>query len=276
MRWGDAIVLLLLVPEAGGAALVDVKVADTVRQGEVLRIEVLPAGGSLEAALAGKTIRLFPGKEASSGLMPVNALQEPGEFPLVIRDSRGEELARRSIKVEEAGFEKQDISTTRTMRGLAPKPAELKLLRKFNSTVSEKKYWVEPFARPAPDCMNSPFGVQRLHDGKPTGNYHRGLDLRSKQGTPIRATAAGKVLLARRMTMPGRLVGIDHGQGMLTTYLHLSRIAVSEGALVKKGQIIGYAGTSGFATGPHLHWSMLVNGVAVTPLQWVPEINACQ
>lgn len=266
--------LVLLAPPV--CARINVEAAGTVRQGEVLRIAAHEAAGDLEATLAGKTIRLFPGGDGEAvGLMPVNALQEPGTFPLIVKSTGGEELFRRDVNIEDAGFEKQDIKTSRNMRGLSAKPEEVKLMQKFNSTVSDRRFWVEPFARPTPDCMNSPFGVQRLHDGKPSGNYHRGLDLRSPAGRPIRATAAGKVMIARRMAMPGNIVGIDHGQGLLTAYLHMSRIAVKEGAMVKRGQIIGYVGSTGFATGPHLHWSMVANGVAVTPLQWAPEIKAC-
>lgn len=272
----SAFVPLLVLPVLPLCAGINVEAAGAVRQGEVLRIAAHQASGDLEATLAGKTIRLFPGADGeAAGLMPVNALQEPGTFPLIVKRAGGEELFRRDVHIEDAAFEKQDIKTSRTMRGLSAKPEEVKLMQKFNSTVSEKRFWAEPFARPTPDCMNSPFGVQRLHDGKPSGNYHRGLDLRSPPGRPIRATAAGKVLIARKMAMPGNIVGIDHGQGLLTAYLHMSRIAVKEGTMVKRGQIVGYVGSTGFATGPHLHWSMVVNGVAVTPLQWAPEIKAC-
>ena len=273
------IVILMLgalsVPARGEISF---DVAGSVRQGEVLRVSAhqMTATPDLKATLADKTIPLFPGSDGNAlGLMPVSALQSPGEFPLIITGANGEELYRQIVKVQDAGFEQQDIKTTSTMRGLTAKPDEVALMQKFNNTVSGKRYWTEPFSRPTPDCMNSPFGVQRLRDGKPTGNYHRGLDLRSAAGRPVRASAAGKVLLARRMSMPGNIVGIDHGQGLLTAYLHMSRIAVKEGVSVKRGQIIGYVGSTGYATGPHLHWSMIVNGTSVTPLQWVPEIKAC-
>ena len=269
---------LLLAGFSSLAAAVTFDVEGSVRQGEVLRVSAreVSAASDLHATLAGKTIRLFTdGEGGALGLMPVNALQEPGDFPLVVKSASGEELFHQSVTIRDADFEKQDIKTTSTMRGLSAKPDEIALMQKFNSTVSLKRFWTEPLTRPTPECMNSPFGVQRLRDGKPTGNYHRGLDIRSPAGRPIHATAAGKVLIARRMALPGNIVGIDHGQGLLSAYLHMSRILVKEGAMVKRGQIIGYVGSTGYATGPHLHWSMTVNGISVTPLQWVPEIKAC-
>lgn len=272
--------IFLLLGLLGGPAQgeVSLDVAGAVRQGEVLKVTVrqTSADAGLQATLAGKTIHLFAGHEGGAfGLMPVDALQSPGEFPLEITDAHGAALFRQIVTIQDAGFEQQDIKTTSRMRTLTAKPDETALMRKFNNTVSDRRLWTEPLSRPTPDCMNSPFGVQRLRDGKPTGAYHRGLDLRSPAGRPIRAAAAGKVLIARKMSLPGNIVGLDHGQGLLTAYLHMSRIAVKEGATVRRGQIIGYAGSTGYATGPHLHWSMVANGVAVTPLQWAPQIKAC-
>jgi murein DD-endopeptidase MepM/ murein hydrolase activator NlpD len=123
--------------------------------------------------------------------------------------------------------------------------------------------------------MNSPFGVRRLHNSEPTGNYHRGLDQRSKRGTPVRAITGGVVRIVRMFNLHGGTVGIDHGEGVTSFYLHLSRFHVKEGARVRGGDVVGYAGSTGFATGPHLHWQLTVNGVPVNPHQWVEGIAPC-
>jgi murein DD-endopeptidase MepM/ murein hydrolase activator NlpD len=136
------------------------------------------------------------------------------------------------------------------------------------------RHWEEPFLAPTSGCMNSPFGVQRLHNGKPTGNYHRGVDQRGPNGRPIVAAASGVVRIARMFNVHGGTVGIDHGQGLTSIYIHMSKIAAEEGAMVKKGDVIGYIGSTGFSTGPHLHWGINVHGVPVQPLQWV-KLTPC-
>jgi murein DD-endopeptidase MepM/ murein hydrolase activator NlpD len=116
--------------------------------------------------------------------------------------------------------------------------------------------------------------VQRLLNGKPTGDYHGGIDQRSPAGHPVRAVAAGTVRVVRMFSLRGGTVGIDHGQGLASMYLHLSKFATSEGAAVKKGEVIGYIGSTGRSSGPHLHWSLYANQVPVNPAQWVP-LQAC-
>jgi murein DD-endopeptidase MepM/ murein hydrolase activator NlpD len=117
--------------------------------------------------------------------------------------------------------------------------------------------------------MISPFGVQRLHNGKPTGNYHAGIDQRSPAGRPVRSVAGGVVKIVGQFNIHGGTVAIDHGQGLQSTYLHLSAFAATAGAVVKQGDVVGYVGSTGRSTAPHLHWSLHVNGVPVNPAQWV-------
>jgi murein DD-endopeptidase MepM/ murein hydrolase activator NlpD len=79
----------------------------------------------------------------------------------------------------------------------------------------------------------------------------------------------GIVKIVRDWSLHGRTVGIDHGQGLESMYLHMSKFAVAEGAVVKKGDVVGYVGSTGRSTAPHLHWSLYVNGVPVNPRDWV-------
>jgi murein DD-endopeptidase MepM/ murein hydrolase activator NlpD len=144
----------------------------------------------------------------------------------------------------------------------------------FRDLVSDIRFWTEPLQAPVPGCRTSPFGVRRLRNGKPTGDYHSGLDLRARVGQPIRATAAGAVHIARQWTVRGGTVGIDHGQGLTSMYLHMSKIEAQEGAQVQAGDVIGYAGSTGRSNAPHLHWALYVNGIPVSPLQWT-AIPSC-
>jgi len=122
--------------------------------------------------------------------------------------------------------------------------------------------------------MTSPFGVQRLHNGKPTGEYHGGVDQRTPEGEPIRAIAAGTITFAKKFNVLGNAVGIDHGQGLESMYLHMSRLDVQPGAAVQRGDVLGYAGSTGRSTGPHLHWVIYVNGINVNPAQWM-RLDPC-
>ena len=98
-------------------------------------------------------------------------------------------------------------------------------------------------------------------------DYHQGLDISADAGTPVYATADGTVLLAQREGAYGNLITIDHGYGLETRYGHLSKYEVKSGSQVKRGQVIGRVGSTGRATGPHLHYEVRVNGRLLNPLQ---------
>jgi murein DD-endopeptidase MepM/ murein hydrolase activator NlpD len=98
-------------------------------------------------------------------------------------------------------------------------------------------------------------------------DFHHGLDISADAGSPIYATADGTVAMARREGAYGNLVTIDHGYGLETRYGHMSKFEVKTGAKVKRGDIIGRVGSTGRATGPHLHYEVRVNGRLLNPLQ---------
>ena len=112
------------------------------------------------------------------------------------------------------------------------------------------------FSMPAEGRISSIYGSQRVMNGVP-GNAHNALDIANKEGTVIKAPADGIVLLAHDdMFLSGKTVLIGHGQDVVTSYIHMSKIAVKEGQKIKKGEEIGRIGMTGRATGPHLHWGV--------------------
>ena len=115
--------------------------------------------------------------------------------------------------------------------------------------------------------MTSPFGKYREYN---TGvrRHHYGTDIANVIGTPIYASNRGTVTLADMLHLYGNAVILNHGQGVSSSYNHLSKIQVKVGERVEKGQRIGLMGATGQATGSHLHWGMVVNGVAVAPEEW--------
>jgi murein DD-endopeptidase MepM/ murein hydrolase activator NlpD len=138
----------------------------------------------------------------------------------------------------------------------------------YLSRVTPEREWSGPFAAPADAAISDVFGSERVFNGK-TSSPHLGLDFRVPSGTPVDAMNDGTVLLARPLYFEGNFVVLDHGQGLLTLYLHLSEFKVKEGDQVKRGQEIGLSGGTGRATGPHLHVAVRWQGTYLDPAQLI-------
>ena len=134
----------------------------------------------------------------------------------------------------------------------------------YLNRVTADREWDGKFTAPAEAAISDVFGSQRIFNGK-AQRPHYGLDFRVPTGTPVRAMNRGTVLLARFLYFEGNCVVIDHGQGLLTLYLHLSQFKVKEGDSVKGGQEIGLSGGTGRATGPHLHVAVRWQGTYLDP-----------
>lgn len=119
-----------------------------------------------------------------------------------------------------------------------------------------------PFVVPRPYDVTSPFGQERVFNGE-LQSRHTGLDLRGTVGTPVFAAGRGRVALTGDFYFSGNGIFIDHGLGVYTGYFHLSEILVAAGDMVEKGDLIGRVGASGRVTGPHLHWSLWVDGTGL-------------
>lgn len=126
------------------------------------------------------------------------------------------------------------------------------------------------FIRPAPGTDTGRFGLRRILNGQPR-NPHSGMDIAAPTGTPVKATADGKVLHTGDFFFSGNTVYIDHGTGVISLYAHLDSIDVQAGDTVQQGDIIGTVGSTGRATDPHLHWSVYLNGAAVDPALFIQD-----
>jgi murein DD-endopeptidase MepM/ murein hydrolase activator NlpD len=134
----------------------------------------------------------------------------------------------------------------------------------YLSRVTPQREWSGQFTAPADAAISDVFGSERIFNGK-TSSPHQGLDFRVPSGTPVAAMNDGTVLLARPLYFEGNFIVLDHGQGLLTLYLHLSEFKVKEGNKVKRGQIVGLSGGTGRATGPHLHVAVRWQGTYLDP-----------
>ncbi len=223
-----------------------------------------------------KTYPVFPLGNSYRALLPTSPLTTSGKLTIqVTGDGTTKNLG---VWLKNRAFPVQRI----WLSGKASRQAtqlELDRVGEFKQLVTPEKYWNGAFVRPNASRVSSVFGVRRYYNGVFANDYyHKGVDYAGGYGSPIVATAAGKIRLvgkeAEGFHAHGNVVGIDHGQGVLSIFLHLQDINVKEGDFVQPGQKIGTVGSTGASTGPHLHWGLYVNGIAVDPVPWrFSEIN---
>jgi murein DD-endopeptidase MepM/ murein hydrolase activator NlpD len=150
---------------------------------------------------------------------------------------------------------------------------EINEVKKVYLISSSERLWPGMFQLPVEGKVTSPFGTRRLFNGK-FKSFHSGVDFRGNENTPVHAANAGIVRLAKNLFLAGNHVIVDHGLGLFTNYSHLSEIHVRPGQRIEKGQVIGYAGSTGRVNGPHLHWGAKVNGTSVDPLQLLKVLTS--
>jgi len=202
----------------------------------------------------------------------VSLMTKPGTYTLRVegKNTRGKETAMSYlVRVTAAHY---PTSALKVAPGFVEPPKET--LPRIEEDQAEKKkvfattapetLWSGPFDAPAQAEVSGVFGSARTFNGVKK-SQHTGLDFRVTTGTPIFATNSGTVILARPLYFEGNCVMIDHGQGLLTMYLHLSEFKVKEGDAVKKGQILGLSGGTGRATAPHLHFAVRWRGEYLDP-----------
>ena len=144
--------------------------------------------------------------------------------------------------------------------------AERVLVRRIKRRAHDTpRLWREPFARPRPGPLSSDFGGARVFNGV-VRSRHLGVDFSARVGEPVRAANRGVVTFVGALYFSGNTVFLDHGGGLLTAYLHLSRALVSRGDTVSSGQLIGRVGATGRVTGPNLHWLASYGNVLVDPM----------
>ena len=196
---------------------------------------------------------------------------KPGPQALLIRAWAGgkETVWDRSVRIRGRTYPRQELSLPSKMvtpptETLERIKAERTRTQAAKQTWSDQRLWRLPFHRPVPGKFTSVYGLQRVLNGKPK-DPHRGVDFRAPTGTAVEAVADGRVILAESHYYAGNSMYIDHGNGVISLYFHLSQFDVSPGDIVKQGQIIGRSGCTGRATGPHLHLSISVQGQLVDP-----------
>jgi len=260
IRPGDA--LLVRVPsKESGAALGEA----------VLRS---PTGAVLQRA-AGFRLGPEPGwtafvfglaTDAPSGTYTVEIPGGPGILPA---------LSRHAVTVRPRDFPAEDIPLSTNLTALRTEPSprkdeEARVYATILGRVDPEGVWLDgPFLRPvASERRTSRFGDRRRYlyaTGGTASAIHAGIDFAAPTGTPVTAAGRGRVVLAADREVTGKTVVLEHLPGVYTVYMHLDTLSVAPGAVLERGSPLGTVGSTGLATGPHLHWELRVRGVACDP-----------
>ena len=206
------------------------------------------------------------------GIAGVSLETPPGSYSLALKGTTvaGKELSfQRTIHVAAARYPSVRVSVAKEFT--EPSPEQLQQINRDKAVkqdlfarVTAEREWSGSFNAPVDARISDVFGTRRVFNGK-VQSLHQGLDYAVPAGTPVAALNRGTVLLARPLYFEGNCVVLDHGQGLLTLYLHLSEIKVKEGEAVERGQQIGLSGATGRATGPHLHVAVRWQSVYLNP-----------
>lgn len=244
-------------------------------QGEVARIMVkgLPDGSKIKGTWQGESLEFFKIDELDYlALVGIDLRLAAGIYHMKIHADTPEDRPqtwRRSLEVITKDYGTQQLTLPENMVTLDADT--LKRVKKEGARFSNiwykrspRRYWHGSFIRPVPGKLTTPFGLRRILNGEPR-SPHSGVDLRAAVGEPVRSANHGRIVLVGDFYFHGKAVVVDHGWGLYTMYFHLSQVNVSEGDLVGKRATIGLAGSTGRATGPHLHWGVRLGGARVDP-----------
>jgi murein DD-endopeptidase MepM/ murein hydrolase activator NlpD len=258
--------------------------ASTVEAGDPLLVQVdcrrMPAAvGEPVVSFGDQAIPLFPhpaeGKRFYVGVAGIGLAVRPGLAEVHVAWSEGAQRRSTSaaFTIRPGAYGEESLKVD--PRHVRPSPYELERIRREQAELnriyasgSRSRLWQGGFRIPVPGEMNGPFGTRRVFNGE-LQSQHSGVDFRAQAGDPVHAAGSGVVRLAKDLFYSGNAVIVDHGAGVFTSYSHLSRMEVGVGQRVAKGMVVGLAGATGRATGPHLHWGVKVNTVSVNPLTFI-------
>ena len=236
-------------------------------------VQGVAEGTSIEGSLGVRSLLFFPYASGQAAVVGVDLETKPGPHAwqlAILEPGREPRRLSGTRTVSRRDFSVQRLTLPSTMVDLDPETerravSEGERLRTLYRTITPERLWRGRWTRPvAGQEPGTGFGSRRIINGQPRAP-HTGIDFAAPRGTPVVAANSGRVALLGDYFFPGRLVALDHGLGLYTLYFHLDTVAVTDGERVERGQTIGTVGSTGRATGPHLHFGAQAGVARVDP-----------
>ena len=279
MKKAFSVCLFLCIVAVGQHAFADQKdfsiLPSSVVQGEPFMVVVNSTSQVKEIKFGTLSLGVFSYQGKSASLAGVDLYKKAGDYKITVTFIDGTKIEK-NITVLNRKKEEEVLLVPEKLGGNTPQNQKkvVDVLAQENYSLNNiktnptKSFWKEPFRFPTvTPFVTDPYGFTRI-----TGSYsiaHKGTDFRAVKGTPVYAMNRGVVRLAHVFTVYGKTVIIDHGLGLSTLYMHLSKIYVNEGQLAEKGQMVGLSGDTGYAEHPHLHLSVKINSVSIDPMKFL-------
>ena len=269
--------LLLLGLSAGGLQAASLLAPDKLAIGQpaVITIEVQQVALPLLAEFQERNFTLYslPNGQGYTGMIGADLKTEPGEYILAIKGQNGLLIDHKAIQVVDHDYGTRNITVEEKFvefddATLARIKEENQRQAAVYTTYTLERHWQGAFIKPLNSVVVGKFGRKSIINGQPR-SPHGGVDLRGAVGTPIKAPADGRVALTMDSYFSGKLVLIDHGQGLVSAYRHLSKISVQEGQMLRQGETLGLVGATGRVTGPHLHFDIHLQNATIDPLAFI-------
>jgi murein DD-endopeptidase MepM/ murein hydrolase activator NlpD len=251
--------------------------SDAILPGQTLRVMVdgLDPSEKTRLSFANGFYSAFAvGPDAQRALIGIRLDATPGHYPLKLQhfvksSGRWEPSAEGAIEITTKTFTIENVNFNEEKTELMKwEHQEGARIHKLLVAQSSQQLWEGMFDYPVQGPIIGEFGLKRIRNNKIDAGFHKGYDLKAPAGTPILAPAGGIIMMASPLKAHGRTVLINHGQGVMTIYLHLKSFNVAPGQKVVKGEKIGLVGSTGMSTAPHVHWGLYVHGVAVDAKPW--------
>jgi len=212
-------------------------------------------------------------------ICPIDLYAQPGDYDINVVVNKGtnrEYTITNTFAVKSKSFKTQYLTVSEEMNDTNNDNAAIyefvQLVKPARTESVPEKLWEGTFIMPVEGELTTDFAEIRYVNNEPS-DRHSGLDLAAPLGTEVKAPNNGVVTFAMEgLLSPGNTVVIDHGMGLFTSYYHLETIAVTKGQKVSKGEVIGTVGTTGFSTGPHLHYAVSIYNTYVNPYQTLSGI----
>ncbi|MDF2595731.1 MAG: uncharacterized protein K0R69_2072 [Clostridia bacterium] len=223
---------------------------------------------SVSAPFYNKPIQCYKQEEGFVGLIPVEAWSAPGKYQIQVSDTRTKGLTTLDVNILPKTFDVQYLKVSKSTAAIATTNNSDKDQVYFDAARAnpiQEKLWKGAFVQPAKGRITTDYCATRYTNDNPTPSRHLAIDIANSTGTSIVASNNGKVVLAKKLIVTGNTVVIDHGWGVFTSYFHLSKISAKEKDFVTKGNIIGEIGSTGYSTGPHLHFAIWKDGTFLNP-----------